>query len=537
MIRRIYIMAKKILALVLALMFVCSMAFAELPTWYQSIADKTDDNLVDMDETLEITWWGFNYEGELPINDSYMQQVIEKRFNVKINNVLVDNYVKEQFNIMLASGADYDIMTTAQSFSTMAEQGTIRSIDKAMVEEYAPTIVSLLEEAAGDSWASYATVDGKLYGIPQVTASWDTPIVMGIRTDWLNNIGYDADNLPTTIDELEEMLLKFVTDDPDGDGEDNTYALGMSNGYGYYAFASYGVSRGYWYNNDDGELTHYAVDPNYKEALKLMQRWYELGIFDPEIITDARIDGVTKFAEGKLAGYEALDNCFGRNSGANLSGVRAAMELGNTDIDMTFIPPVVGESGEAKTQLYSATLSASGITFGKNCSDEKLIRLLQIEDSFFADLDLWLADQYGERYVEWDFDENGNVLAGVDKGFAEREGQTKTGMQRFYNFSFIPSIVLNWRLGGVGEYGSRYEVYKAVHDFPTIEPAAVTVFKTDAENQYGAACDKIVSEYFLKCFTGEYDVDETWDEYVASWLAAGGQEILDAKAEFAETLK
>ena len=182
---------------------------------------------------------------------------------------------------------------------------------------------------------------------------------------------------------------------------------------------------------------------------------------------------------------------------------------------------------------YSNPATPSGVTFGYNCSDEKLIRLLQIQDTFFSDLDLWLCDLYGEKGVHWDMDENGNVITGVENGFEEAPAYEDWGTQRFYNFSFMPSSVLAWRLGGVGEPYSRYEIFQEVKDFAVIEPAPVTVFTTEADMEYGASCQKIRDEYFLKAITGEVDIDATFDDFVNQWLAAGGQEILDAKRALA----
>ena len=189
-----------------------------LPEWAQSIADRRDGNLVDMEETLEITWWGFNENGILPKDDTIMQQIIEQRFNIEVTNVQVDNYNAEQVNLLLATGVEFDICTNARSFSEMAETGLIREVDPEMIRTYAPTITSFLEEELGDSWTEYCEYDGAYWGIPQITASWSSPNAMGIRTDWLAAIGYDESNLPTTMEGLEEMLLKLHTDDPDGNG-------------------------------------------------------------------------------------------------------------------------------------------------------------------------------------------------------------------------------------------------------------------------------------------------------------------------------
>lgn len=500
-------------------------SMAELSPWMQSVADKADPELVDMDKTLDITWWGWNDNGILPKDNTPMQQIIEKRFNIKVTNVPIDCYNTEQVNLYMSTAEDFDICTVRPAnFAKMAEMELIREVDPEMIRTYAPTITAILEEELGENWTDYCKYDGKFWGIPQITASWKCPNVMGINTAYLNAIGYDETNLPTTMEELEAMLLKLHTDDPDGNGKEDTYALGKSNDYGYYELAYYGIAKNYWYYDEDGTLMTAAADPALKDALKLMQRWYALGIYDPEITTDGRSEGVAKYANGIIAGYESLDNCLQSIGGATLSGPGAAFAKGE-NMPVTIIPPVEGSA----TVMYSVPVSTSGVVFGYNCSDEKMIRLLQIQDTYFRDLDLWFADSYGEKGVNWDLDEEGNVHEYPEEGYVEREAQSDSGEQHFFNFSFMPESVLAWRQGGVGVEGSRYEIFMQVKDFPVIEPSSVSVFTTDADIEYGDACNKVYSEYFMKAVMGEVDIDETFDAYQQQWLQAGGQEILDAK--------
>lgn len=206
---------------------------------------------------------------------------------------------------MYAIATDYDISTLNSNFRTQADMEAIRPIDLDMIRTYAPTLVSHLEAVLGDAWTEYCEYNGQYWGVPTITASWTTPQVMGLRTDWLKNIGYDETNLPTTLEGLEEMLLKLHTDDPDGNGKQDTYALGKSNNYGYYEYAYYGISKGYWYYDEDGTLMTAAADPALKDALKLINRWYQLGIYDPEVLTDKRADGVAKYTNGIIAGIKA----------------------------------------------------------------------------------------------------------------------------------------------------------------------------------------------------------------------------------------
>lgn len=206
-----------------------------------------------------------------------------------------------------------------------------------------------------------------------------------------------------------------------------------------------------------------------------------------------------------------------------MSGPGAANAAGEF-IPVTLIPPVDGKP----TVTYSVPASASGVTFGYNCTDEKVIRGLQIVDAYFRDTDLWLTDNCGEKGVDWDMDENGNLVKHL-ANLSDRYEGNSFGEQRFYNFNFMPSSVLAWRLGGVGQEHSRYEIWNEVKDFPVIPASSVSVFKTEADLEYGESTENVYDEYVLKAIMGEVDIDATFENFQKQWLAAGGQEILDAK--------
>ncbi|MFD0717029.1 hypothetical protein [Paenibacillus sp. GCM10027626] len=67
---------------------------------------------------------------------------------------------------------------------------------------------------------------------------------MGIRKDWLDNVGIDK--LPETLDEYHEVLRRFTFNDPDQNGKNDMYgghgiqlylrgAFGFGSGTGIYA--------------------------------------------------------------------------------------------------------------------------------------------------------------------------------------------------------------------------------------------------------------------------------------------------------------
>ena len=86
-----------------------------------------------------------------------------------------------------------------------------------LIDEYAPNYRELTSESV-QAWGLY---NGGEYAI--VDQRSETAVLnrmMYIRQDWLDNLGLE---IPTTFDELLEVIRAFTEDDPDGNGENDTY--------------------------------------------------------------------------------------------------------------------------------------------------------------------------------------------------------------------------------------------------------------------------------------------------------------------------
>ena len=370
-------------------------------------AEEQEPDMASMEETLDIIWWGYNVPGYLPTNNSYMKSFLEDKYNITIEDLMVDLGNKEQVNIMLATGVDFDVRTQNQDFASIHELGLVRSIPEEYIINYAPALYEPLFEEAGEDWKLYATIDGEIFGVPALSYTFLAPVVMGLRTDWIEAVGYDPENLPTTLEGLEELLTKFRTDDPDGNGVQDTYALSKFDDYDPYVFGAYGISDRYWYNDEAGNPVYYATDEKYKEVLKVLQRWYAEGIFDPEVVTDGRTEVQVKFVADKLAGYYGNEWAF--TEGHNLSPLKKAKDEGK-EIGVTIVPPVSLDAGsEAATLHYSLGLNTNGMVFGVNCTDEKLVRILQIENDMFTDMELLRLSFFGQEGYSYTLNEDGTV--------------------------------------------------------------------------------------------------------------------------------
>lgn len=105
--------------------------------------------------------------------------------------------------------------------------------------------------------------------------------------------------IPTTIDELENVLVAVRDNDPDGDGAKDTY--GLSNTSLNAVFGAYGDipmkefrgtgSQKLYYTMRDGKVVFACVQPEMKEALTKLQQWYKDGLIDPEFVTGENTGG------------------------------------------------------------------------------------------------------------------------------------------------------------------------------------------------------------------------------------------------------
>ena len=116
---------------------------------------------------------------------------------------------------------------------------------------------------------------------------------MWIRQDWLDALGLEA---PRTWDELAQVANAFVTEDPDGNGEDDTIGiLGPGNADHMNAvggnqfgldplFSCYQSYPQYWLEGEDGKVEYGSIQPETKTALENISKLYADGDIDPEML-------------------------------------------------------------------------------------------------------------------------------------------------------------------------------------------------------------------------------------------------------------
>ena len=178
----------------------------------------------------------------------------------------------------------------ALQFYNLASAGALEPIDE-LLESHGNYIKQSIKQ---ESFGS-ATIDGKIYGIPETGAGVSIGEALVVRQDWMDELGLST---PTNADELYNVL-KTIKE------KKNVIPLTVSNKapaiYGNIA-ATFGVFTDW--KEVDGKLVHRAELPEMKEYLTFMNKLYKEGLLDTETPINTAQKSIEKFSGGKGAMYE-----------------------------------------------------------------------------------------------------------------------------------------------------------------------------------------------------------------------------------------
>ncbi|HEX2145585.1 MAG TPA: extracellular solute-binding protein, partial [Glycomyces sp.] len=172
----------------------------------------------------------------------------------------------DRTNVTLAGDEIPDVMVIQgkdQGFVQTAEAGGFWDLTDHLASGDYPGLVTENPEVQEAS-----SVNGKVYGVYRARDVIRHSIIL--RADWLANLGLE---LPETTDDLYEIARAFTEDDPDGNGEDDTYGMiniawgGLGNGSPYDAIEVWHGSGNLW-RDEGGELVPSFTTDEWLQALE-----------------------------------------------------------------------------------------------------------------------------------------------------------------------------------------------------------------------------------------------------------------------------
>ncbi|WP_018751631.1 extracellular solute-binding protein [Paenibacillus sanguinis] len=484
--------------------------------------------------------WTMHQNVPVPEN-AEMLTYVEHLFNVDLDVWnLQNNRYEELLDLKLAQGQIPDLFRIRQPQDLLKYQmqGVLAEIPVQLLKQHAPDIVERIREF-NPRYLDYGQIDGSLYGIPVINSTnvYRVPVVY--REDWLKQLDLEV---PETLDELENVLYAFAKKDPDGNGKQDTYGLskeGMNVVFG--AFGQAVFTEQLYFNRKNDQLVIGAVEPEMKEALAYLQKWYRDGIIDPEFITGENKGGYKHlshaFINGKIGmtsmgnyyhwiqegDYQVL-NEYGQEVPIEASFNVAELLKKNPAADIVFGSPVIGPEGHSGSKAYNLLMSFMAI--GANAVNEpgKLEQILEILNDVSANPDPveQIKMEYGLPGKHWDWSDADS-----------REFHLLSPYKSMDNYTNLIGSRIGMEVPGSGL--DRREKWAASMGLEEHGIYNLLEVATPSLIQYSSELIRMRDKAYISIITGDQPV-EYFDTFVNEFMEAGGRQILHEANEWYKPL-
>ncbi|GHU59405.1 sugar ABC transporter substrate-binding protein [Spirochaetia bacterium] len=356
---------------------------------------------------FEFTLYG-NLVQELTEADQVFFKTLNERTNTNIKVQLPpSSSYAEALTIMMASG-DYPDLVLFPSHTDRAFLDGVRDGVILPLNDYIAKAPNLQKYSYDLSWNTLKVLgDDKIYGIPRTSIARADGYF--IRQDWLDKVGIAIEEgKPITLDKFTEILTAFTTKDPDGNGVNDTYGLGLTSGGGNlyindvigWAFGLRGWDE---YPGEDYkymDLRYSKKNPAMKNTLSYMNMLYKNRLIDPDWATlnsdaqtqrfDQGITGVRPGFVGWLPDYETTS------------------KKATPNAKLSYIVGLVQKEGD-KVQGGSYSTGFSGQwAIMKSAKDPQ--KIVDVLDYMLSD-NFWETVTYGIEGSAWQYDANRNRIA------------------------------------------------------------------------------------------------------------------------------
>ncbi|WP_339147985.1 MULTISPECIES: extracellular solute-binding protein [unclassified Sutcliffiella] len=273
-------------------------------------------------------------------NEKLIYERLEEKTGVHIEwRNFTGEVFGERRNLAMATGEMPDAIKNA-AFSDyellkLAEDEAIIPLND-LIEDYMPNLKAVLEKAPQYE-AMMTAPDGNIYAFPWIEELGEGKESIHsvdnfpwINVEWIDQLGL---KMPTTTDELKEVLIAFRDNDPAGGGQTIPMSFIINDGGQDpgFLFGAFGLGDN-WDRTvvtNDGEVKLTAADEGYIEAIKFMNDLYDEGLLDIEAFEHEWPAYVAKGQEGRYGMYFTWDK-------GNITGMNDKYDL---------MPPLFGPDG------------------------------------------------------------------------------------------------------------------------------------------------------------------------------------------------
>lgn len=286
-----------------------------------------------------------------------------------------------KLNAMFMTGSEPDAILSSFMNDTNISELTANNLLQPLTDYVSDPEIMLnfnervLTESPG-TLGVIASPDGEIYALPRYDANEGTYLEspMYINKVWLDKLGKPV---PTTIEELEEVLIAFRDNDMNGNGKtDDEIPYLVMQGHWCDHFEAFmglyglptkdGAYENYMYV-EDGKVTFVPTTQAFKDSIIQLNDWYE-----KELIWQEAFTATSDTWNAKLSGTEAVVGLYMGN------GVWNAQQD-----EYVVLKPVAVEGYEAEWYLHPGLMGVkSQFVVTRDC--ENVDVLLKWIDQFYS---------------------------------------------------------------------------------------------------------------------------------------------------------
>lgn len=454
-------------------------------------------------------------------SDSEMEKMLEEKYNIDISLQVLPGWTDgaAQISLLMASNDMPNIMwwwSMDTEYNKWVQAGLLQDVSGYM-EKY--TNIRDYYNKMDPKTLFYASeADGSIYRIPG-DVSEPSCECLWIRQDWLDNLKLKT---PTTIEELNEVLRAFTEDDPDGNGEKDTYGLG-GDGQDFRTFWPWlqGYDQTHYDRfcvDADGKVTYGPANESTKNWIGEVADLYAKGYITPNITQDTNRD--EEMANGGFG--VTYSWCAWNNPDA-----QTMLSFYDSNPDAKWVPIDMVKGANGNPQEDPAT-SAAWAYFGITKTAEQPERLFATYDDM-CELQNYIDRRYGEEGVHFTMEDG--VYNPIIAPESEENNSKNVGLNLFHNLfnrkdeGLISNVASTTALFQKSGDASRDMAATLVEWKDPASFESWTDMRTDIEDE--------VKRYLWACVAGTEKVD-TWDTYVATLNSLGLEEVLaEANEDYA----
>jgi len=483
----------------------------------------------------------------------------------------------EHLFAMLASGDVPDVAwyPPVDRFKAY-EQGLHRSVNMDTVKQYMPSYYAILESFPGA--LSINLIEGtenEYVGLSMTTAlaTW-CYFNHGLRLDWLEKIGYEINDLVEWVpssaydsrgdfsgkmyfsnrvfsyDEFLDLNRAFTEDDPDGDGEDNTYfaidlGFHMHSWLTLSTFGMAGNNGTYLYKDAlTGDVVPYYAYEGYRDFLTWRKNALEKGYIRKLPGNEDWLSEKKTVNNMGVHGYYEFDKqfIFATDIDASLTiNPPGPLFMKDPEAKILFFPGFIGPLGIGGNSRYRMhPVTGASWTFGINVSDEKLIRILQLmEYTHFDSQETYLRYMYGIEGIHWKWQDEPFKSPLITFSNDQLPDQYKSPS---HQFRFVSNkFLMDMDLFTLNSYfNNSYHRFKEANNWDQylVWPYKIidqmwmdkeTWTKYDTLNkEYSSSIAAVRDDFYKRVDQGQTgDINSEWQAYIEALYAAGLEKFID----------